>query len=373
MTLREDHYPLPDAAATRRYFAKFDRIIGHMRDVAALASGNGRLEPYELEIVEGYLICLSSTFSALSYKHLMAGHVSNALPHELEIDRQDSGFPVYRELLQMANDCVQAEHHLDSLPPKKNLIEDMTSYILNELKMPRRLQFAMSQRLYYEHLQNRALFWAQNHPQIRSQKKSHKLRRSYIVHWAIFDSQTNLPVIYIMELEDSGKAFLQHDEERWPRMQSHLLAQSPASLKLLTIASGFDKDFDDLHPKSLRRITIGPMYSHAFTQQTGPLREVLDESSGEPGLDWCLSWTIETLVSKGVEKKSTGLFGKIDQEIFDLNQYARDEVETGATEMNRYLILPQRPYQVLEDRDPPGLRKIRKFVVGADGKVLSSL
>ncbi|WP_020592182.1 hypothetical protein [Kiloniella laminariae] len=373
MNLREDHHPLTDAAATRRYFAKFDRIIGHMRDVAAEASGNGRLGQSELDIVEGYLKCLSSTFSALSYKHLIAAFISNALPQVLEIDRKDSGFPVYRELLQMANDFVQAEKHLISLPAQEQLKEQMLGQILGDLKIPRDLQFALSQRIYYEHLQSRALFWPQNDPQISWVENRGAHRRSYLLHWAIFDSQTNLPVIYIMKLEDSGDLPLQRDDKRWPRVQSHLAAQSPLSLKLVTIASGFDQDFDDLHPKFLRRIIVGPMYSDTFTEQTGPLQQILAEAAGEPGLDWALAWTIESLISNRAERKSVGIFEKVDREIFELDHYGRSEAETGATETQRSLILPQRPYQILQDRDPVGLRTVRKYVVGSDGKVMSSL
>ncbi len=35
------------------------------------------------------------------------------------------------------------------------------------------------------------------------------------------------------------------------------------------------------------------------------------------------------------------------------------------------LILPERPYQVLVEQDPAGLRAVRKFVVGAGGRLIS--
>ena len=54
------------------------------------------------------------------------------------------------------------------------------------------------------------------------------------------------------------------------------MAQSVGGLKLLTIATGFDKDFADLHPKRLRRIILGPMYSASFTLQSGPISKVLE-------------------------------------------------------------------------------------------------
>jgi hypothetical protein len=49
------------------------------------------------------------------------------------------------------------------------------------------------------------------------------------------------------------------------------MAQALGGLKLVTIAKGFAEDFDDLHPKRLRRFHVGPMYSDAFTKQAGPL------------------------------------------------------------------------------------------------------
>ena len=53
-------------------------------------------------------------------------------------------------------------------------------------------------------------------------------RRRYRLHWAVYDSQQNIPLIYIHGLEDSGKRPLAKDERRWPRVQGHLTAQSAA-------------------------------------------------------------------------------------------------------------------------------------------------
>jgi hypothetical protein len=372
-----DHQPLPNAAATRRYFAKFERIIAHLHDVtASTREREGPLAVAQVEIVEAYLSALANTFTALSYKHLMAHAVSNALPQRLEIDRRDSGFPVYRELLQMANDMAQADHHLENMPSRETLKAEMVDHILTERTAPRALQFAMSQRIYFEFLRDRAMFFTQNHPQVvwlENAGGDDQRRKHYLIHWAVYDSQESRPVIYFMVVEDSGNAALPRDERRWPAVQSHLLAQSILALKLVTIATGFDKDFEDLHPKLLRRIHVGPMYSHAFTEQTGPLREVLAEAAGEPGLDWALGWTTETLVSVRSERHARGLFSEVEREVYELNFYGRTDAETGASRIDRSLILPYRPYQVLADRDLPGLRGVHKYVVGPDGALLTGL
>lgn len=375
MDLTKDHKALESAYETRRYFADFEQIIGYLPKVTEIAISRRTIELEDAKIIQNYLTRLSNTFTALSYKYLMAGRVSNQLPTLLNIDRQESGFPIYQELLQMANDAMQADRHLRSLPLPEKLKQDMVRHILNEHSVPLQLQFAMSHRLYYEKLNGKEIFWAQNDPQtIWLEESSHDERRSYIVHWAVYDSQQNIPVIYILDLEDSGRDALPRDEGRWPQVQTHLMAQSVGALKLSTIARGFDRDFDDLHPKRLRRFHIGPMYSHEFTEQSGPLRDVLAEASGQPRLDWAMAWTIEDLVSVDVERERSGFFSKVDREIFDLDPFSEGgkiEDRDGASNLRRALILPQRAYQILEERNPSGMANVRKYVVGPEGRILS--
>jgi hypothetical protein len=108
----------------------------------------------------------------------------------------------------------------------------------------------------------------------------------------------NLPVVYLMDLEDSGKP-LPTDAYRWPQAQAHLMAQSVGGLKLLTIATGFDKDFDDLHPKRLRRHpSWGRCIRQLHAADPGRSREGAGGARRRPkGEDWALVWTVEDLVS----------------------------------------------------------------------------
>ena len=366
-----DHRALDDAIAARRYFAKFDRILDHLDQVAELAVSSDRLGQVELNVLRAYLQALTATFEALSNKYLMSGRVSSLLPKSLNIDTTDSGFPVYGELLQMANDAHQVDQHLGALPSATELKKDMVRHILNELEVPVKLQFALSQRLYYEGLAKGGMFWAQNDPQIVWLGTEDSQRRHYVVHWASYDSQVNIPTIYLLLLEDSGSTALPRDEKRWPQVQAHLMAQAVSALKMVTIAQGFDRDFDDLHPKLFRRIHVGPMYSHSYTHQTGPLAGILEDAKGGPGTDWALAWTVETLLSDRVETEKKGFFSTVEREIFRLDHFGGTEAETGYSEVRRSLILPQAPFQVLEERKPPGFQGVRKYVVSEAGQILS--
>ena len=370
--LTRDHKALDDTAAVRRYFAKFDGIITHTSAVAATIPRRGRLAAAELQIITDYLSALSQTFQALSMKHLFAGRDTGARQQPLQIDKRDSGFPVYSELLHMANDALQAPAHLQRMPSAHEYKERMVSHMLSEGQPPTKLQYALSQRLYYEWLEGGTPFLAQNDPK-GIWIGSHHDRRRYLIHWAVYDSQMNIPTIYLMIVEDTGRRPLIEDERRWPAMQAHLMAQSVGSLKMVTIGQGFDVDFDDLHPKFMRRIHIGPMYSHAFTEQTGPLRDILAEASGVPGLDWALTWTTETLHSGSTREEKSGWFSTVEREVFKLHNDPITGEKTGETHTDHALILPERAYQVLRHKDPAGLRGVKRYVVGEGGRVLTGM
>jgi hypothetical protein len=362
--LTQDHARIDDTLLARRYFAKFDRITGHLGRVAAELENEGRLTRTEARVLGRYLTALAATFRALSYKYLMTGRAETA--PKMVMDRHESGFPVAQELMVMALDAAQASKHLNGMASETELKDRMVREMLRELTVPTQLQFALSQRLYFEAMARGGLFWARNDPDAQWIADVGG-RRHFLVHWAVYDSQANLPVVYLMDLHDSGRKPLPTDDRRWPLMQTHLMAQSLGGLKLLTIAQGFDTDFADLHPKRLRRITLGPMYSHAFTLQSGPISDVLAGARAREGQDWALVWTVEELVVDREDTLSTGWFSQQPQQVFKLDAFRPD---SGATRTERMVILPEAPYQTLAELDPVGLRDVRKFVVGAGGRIV---
>jgi hypothetical protein len=366
--LVQDHAELYDTLVARRYFAKFDKITGHLGRVAAEMETEGRLSRTEARVLGVYLKAVAATFRTLSNKYLMTGRGDGA--PKLTIDRHESGFPVAQELMTMAVDAQQAGKHLEGMPSETELKDRMVRQIVGDLTIPTALQFALSQRYYYEALAAGGMFWARNDPDAQWLQNVGQ-RRQYLVHWAVWDTQVNLPVVYLMDLEDSGRKPLPTDEYRWPQVQAALMAQSVGGLKLLTIATGFDKDFADLHPKRLRRIILGPMYSASFTLQSGPISKVLEGAKAPEGQDWALVWTVEDLVSDREEEVKDGWFSSVQRQVYKLDAVAGAEL--GATRQDRMIILPERPYQVMVEQNPAGLRAYRKFVVGAGGRLIPTL
>ncbi|MDP5358628.1 MAG: hypothetical protein NWR52_00505, partial [Paracoccaceae bacterium] len=98
---------------------------------------------------------------------------------------------------------------------------------------------------------------------------------------------------------------------------------------------------------------------------------VLQDANAPAGEDWALVWTEEELVSDRVEKVKAGWFGSVERQIFALDPFEGGGAESGASRMERSLIMPERPYQALAERNPAGFREVRKFVVSENGRVLS--
>ena len=366
--LTSDHHELYDTLTARRYFAKFDRITGHLARVAAEVEAEGKLSRTEARVLGVYLKAVAGTFRALNHKYLMTGRGEGA--PRLTIDRHESGFPVAQELMTMAVDAQQAAKHLEGMPSETELKDRMVRQIVGDQTIPTALQFALSQRYYYEALAAGGIFWARNDPDAQWIEDLGE-RRHFLVHWAVWDTQDNLPVVYLMDLEDSGRKPLPNDAYRWPEVQHALMAQSVGGLKLLTIATGFDKDFPDLHPKRLRRIILGPMYSAGFTLQSGPISKVLEGAKAPEEEDWALVWTVEDLVSDREEEVKDGWFSTVGRQVYKLD--AVGGAELGATRQERMIILPEKPYQVLVEQNPKGLQGLRKFVVGAGGRLIPTL
>lgn len=360
-TLDADHRKLEDDLIARRYFEKLRLIYGTLPAVLGETVRDRLFTQIETEVIQSYLQAMLDSVQALSMKYLVSGRVEGPLRRFLTIDIHESGYPVWSEIAQMAADAAQASAELSRTPDADQIKDDMIRQIVGDLTIPTRLQYALSQRYYYEALAKGGLFWPQMHPQAYWLSDAGN-RRRWLIHWAVYDSQLNVPVLYLMDCDDSGRRPLVEDSKRWPEVRAHLLAQSVTSLQLLTIAQGFDRDFDSLHPHRLRRVVLGPIYSQQFTTQEGPIREVLENARAPSGEDWAMALTIEDLQAERAVMESSGFFGVTERQIFKLDPLGLGGAGQGTTGVERALILPARPYQALAELDPEGFRRMRKYV-----------
>ncbi len=287
-----------------------------------------------------------------------------------KISRAESGYPVFQNLLELENDRRQADSRLATIPSARELRAEMADFILRHKEFPTTLQKSMAERLYLEDIKSGETFGPFTMAQTARVSVNPKSGLPYyLVHWASFDGTANLPLIYMVTVEDSsddivrqlvGKDGRLNEKVEIPLPVDGLLnpdlarrfddfteKNSSYSLSPLTIAVNLDKDFEPLHPKQLRRVVLGPFYSAGITDNNSTVAEVLAKVR-KPENAWLLTWTIQEVYSKGEKPGRRGLFSseKTTQEFF-INTDDLEATRQGVSSFENHALVPHEAYQAL--------------------------
>ena len=141
---------------------------------------------------------------------------------------------------------MQAQAQLERALSEDALRDEMVRVMLSQAKIPVAQQYALSQRKYFAALAQGGLFWPQMHPELAQIESSvaENGRRQYQIHWAIYDTQLNVPVIYLMEVEDSARTGLDRDSGRWaavPALEPDNRRRPPARTASWWVCGGWQK------------------------------------------------------------------------------------------------------------------------------------
>lgn len=355
-TLMSDHVRLSDVYVSRAYFSVLRSALRHLPNALDAEIEAGKLDTADAPILSRHLSNLEASIFALSKKYLMSGKLEGALREELTIDVENSGFPVAHELYVMAADAANAAQDLALLPDENKIKAQMLREILTQSKFPVALQNMMAKRQYAKILSTPGLFLPRTNP-VASQgvtQGAANERVRWRVDWAVYDTTMNVPVIYILDLEDSGRYSMPDDTSVWPVLCHHLLSQSINTLSLKTIAEGVDRDFRTLHPLRLRRLVIGPFYANTFTHQEGAVDVALDKAGDD---SWVLAVTTESLDTKSTRVE--GLFSRTEMQVFH-------DAKT-----HQVMLTPSRVFQSIQDHARSNFDGAHKYVIDDKGNLVS--
>jgi hypothetical protein len=287
-----------------------------------------------------------------------------------KISRAESGFPVFQNLLELENDRRQADQRLANLPLPGELRNEMADFILRHKAFPAALQKSMAERLYLEDVKSEETFGPFTLAQTAKVSVNPKTGRPYyLVHWATFDGAANLPLVYMVTVEDSSESMVRQLVDRNGKLNQKVDIPLPVdgllnpelahrfddfteknsaySLAPMTIAVNLDRDFEPLHPKQLRRVVLGPFYSAGITENNSTVAEVLSKVR-RPQNAWLLTWTIQEVYSKGEKPGRKGLFSseKTTQEFF-INTDDLEAARQGVSSYENHALIPHEAYQAL--------------------------
>ncbi len=354
--------PADDGKAAVRYFA----AMGAALDGLEIFMRDERSPLYRHELVASvmveYLERLKHSFDCWRNR---LGFIET-----FRISRAESGFPVFQSILELENDRRGAEKKLATLPEPDTIREEMADFILRHKAKPVELQKAMAERIYLESLKEGLVFSPFVLARTAKVSVNPKTRRPlYVVHWGAFDGASNLPLVYMAAIEDSSEDIVDMlvtsdgklradvdiplpvdgllNPKLAHRFDDFVERNSAYSLSPATIATNMDKDFDELHPKQLRRLVLGPFYSAGITEHGSKVSEVLSKVK-KPENAWLMTWTLQEVFSKAEKPARKGLWSSDPaREEFHIDTDNLEAARQGVSSFERHALVPHEAYQLL--------------------------
>jgi hypothetical protein len=375
--------------AARRYFDAISAALAGL-DIF-LRDDRSPLYRHETvaTVVSEYLTRLERSFSCWENRL--------AFVKSFRISRAESGYPVFQNVLELENDRKNAEDRLAAIPQADQLRAEMADFILRHKAFPEALQRSMAERLYLEDVRNGQVFSPFVLPRtVRLSVNPKTMRPYYTVHWGVFDGAANLPLIYMATIEDSSSGLMSALVTADGKLSEHLDVPLPVegllnpelahrfddfaeknsaySLSPATIAGNLDKDFDQLHPKQLRRVVLGPFYSAGITEHNSTVTDILAKVRRKENA-WLLTWTVQEVFSKSERPERKGLWSSQPaREEFHINTDDLDAARQGVSSYERHALIPHEAYQLLY-----AAHEARKIFDGyqvhivSNGKVISDV
>jgi hypothetical protein len=289
---------------------------------------------------------------------------------QFKIAQAESGFPIFQNVLELENDRAGAAARLSTIPTVSKLRAEMVDFILRQKEFPAALQQQIAERLYLEQVSAGEIFSPFVLPTTVAVTVNPQSKRpSYLVTWAAFDGVNTLPMIYLATVEDSSENVAKilvtaegklNEEVEIPLPVGGLLnpelartfddfcaRNSAYSLTPATIATNMDRDFPTLHPKSVRRIVLGPLYSTGLTQNSGRVTEILDRVR-RPENAWVMTWTVQEVFSKREQPAVKGFFSSTPAiQEFHIETHDLEAARMGVSTYEKHALVPHDAYQAL--------------------------
>lgn len=287
------------------------------------------------------------------------------------INRAESGFPVFQNVLELENDRASADARLAAIPEAQALREEMADFILRRKGFPSALQKTMAERLYLEDVKAGQIFGPFSLARtVRVSVNPQTMRPVYMVHWASFDGTANLPLIYLLTVEDSTPRLVEQlvdaragklkadvdiplpvegllNPELAHRFDDFTEKNSSYSLSPVTIATNLDRDFPTLHPKQISRFVLGPFFGAGLTENNPTVTEVLAKMR-RAEIAWLLTWTVQDVFALSEQAGRQGFWSSEPKTTqFHIETDDLEAARQGVSAYEKHALVPHEAYQAL--------------------------
>ncbi|KGL62899.1 hypothetical protein [Polaribacter sp. Hel1_85] len=262
----------------------------------------------------------------------------------MKVDLTDSGFPNYLEFRFLYNDLELKNEYVGKLKGKENLKEEFLDTLLKKKQPIKRDKlFQASSIVYYQSVKQQYIFnrFVQGKI-IETPKNGHG---NLMTSWSFYDVTTNRPYICYMYFNYDGKR-ISDDKEK---LYQVLKESADREMSLDTMAYSIDRKLENIQPKHIKRIDLGPFHNVFAKDENEITHAILGGIARKeiPLESYALSLKIDEVFS-GDTFKEGGFFSK------QTMQKWSDVIK------QKYVFAPHRIIQLLHNVAPETLHKLAK-------------
>jgi hypothetical protein len=227
----------------------------------------GSADTFEARKIARSLERLLYTVKALRMKYSN----SPAERRMLWIDLSDSGFPNAQDIGNLSVDLIKRQERMRDLMPVSMLKQIALDHMLKQQTDPVDLIWQISERSYLEMLEDTKLFLPFNLVSddiaIRP-TKDRRGPRSYSCAWSCYDFRSNCPYVHLLTFDqDRDEKSLEKGGPNQIKLLEVLQSEGSRVPDVGILAMAIDGALETIHPKILKRIGFGPLYTVSLLEK----------------------------------------------------------------------------------------------------------
>ena len=317
------------------YHRKVDFVL---KELIVSVQKNHLCEEKELVFFKQYCDLLLYSIEAMRIKYMY-----DADDH-MKVDLTDSGFPNYLEFRYLFNDLSLRDNYISKLKDVSQLQEEFLNQLLHKKEpVSKDKLFQAASIVYYTSVEQKYIFNRFIQGKIVMTPQGHP--QSYMVSWSFYDVSHNRPFICFMYFDYIGSTIEKYKEYLYDVLKN----TADRDMDLDTMAYGIDRKLDELRPKVIKRIDLGPFHNIFAKDENAITHAILESISKKevPLESFALSLKIDEVTSKG-EFTEGGYFSKQTLQ------------KWGSVSKKRYVFAPHRIIQLLYNKTPEIINRLEK-------------
>lgn len=353
--------------AGRDEYAKYFNMLGAAFGLVLRSYQGAASQSEETGIVAGFLKKLQFNMEVLRIRWTYG--LSNERP--LRIDLTDSGFPNSMEINKLAVDLAMKTEMLKNIPAKTLLKMQLLDHLLEKESDSPEIVQRLTERAYFEKLDADNLFLSFTPGDLILKKKAANGQswRNYLFSWGCYDTSTNRPYIHLMTFDqDLEQQPLEEREQSFKEFLKVVRAEGSRAPDVKILAFAIDDALEPIHPKIVKRLCIGPLYSGLFEgremdgedQQQAIFKALLRDYARNEN-DFVLLMSDEIIFSKAQSVTRRLLSTKV-REIFAITEEDPQCFRRGASVVHHTMLLPHYLLQHIGRKVGRMLPDLQKFV-----------